>query len=121
MEQKILVRDLLVRLANKERLYLLDVRDEDKYRAESLNDYGVPTENLPYLKMVEPDEDIQERMKELPTDRQIITICTSGNKARKAAELLREKGYDATSLEGGLTAWKQYHENGGNEPKQPAD
>ncbi|MEJ8546281.1 rhodanese-like domain-containing protein [Brevibacillus borstelensis] len=110
MEQNIQVRDLLDRIAKKEKLFLLDVRDEDKYLTGSLDEYGVQTKNLPYLKMIDPDDAVIEKMESLPKDRPIITLCTSGNKARKAAELLREKGCDAIPLEGGLTAWKQHHE-----------
>ncbi|PSQ98022.1 MAG: molybdenum cofactor biosynthesis protein MoeB, partial [Bacteroidetes bacterium SW_11_64_17] len=31
--------------------------------------------------------------------------CRSGGRSAKATELLREKGYDASNLEGGVLAW----------------
>ncbi|MCG5253971.1 rhodanese-like domain-containing protein [Brevibacillus agri] len=43
---------------------------------------------------------------------QVITVCTSGNKAQKAAALLREHGYEAKALLGGLTAWNEPESEG---------
>jgi len=86
-------------------LILLDVRDEEKFLAGSLHSNRVGTVNRPYMKMKEAQEPIDELTAESWKDKPIITICTSGNKAGKAAELLRENGFQAVSLEGGLTAW----------------
>ena len=35
----------------------------------------------------------------------IVTVCAAGKMSLKAAELLRRKGFDAYSLEGGMKAW----------------
>jgi len=46
------------------------------------------------------------RMGELPQDGEIITVCRSGNRSAKAAELLRGAGYRTVhNLKGGMTAW----------------
>jgi phage shock protein E len=40
---------------------------------------------------------LEERLDSLPRDRPIITYCVTGGRAGKAAELLREHGFDALS------------------------
>ena len=37
----------------------------------------------------------------------VVTFCTGGNTSLIAAEMLMQKGYDALSLEGGITKWDQ--------------
>ena len=48
-----------------------------------------------------PMEDIEERIDELPKDKRIVFFCTKGIVSADAAVNLREKGYDAYSLQGG--------------------
>lgn len=87
---------------------LLDVRDEEKFLAGSLQANRTETINRPYMRMKETQEPLDEATAKLWKDKPIITICTSGNKAGKAATLLQEHGFQAVSLEGGLTAWKAF-------------
>ena len=35
----------------------------------------------------------------------VVTVCAGGKTSLKAAEILKEKGYDVYSLEGGMKAW----------------
>jgi rhodanese-related sulfurtransferase len=108
MEQAtITAENLLKKLKQGEPVFVLDVRDEDKYRMGSLEAEGVRPVNIPYVAMKSEAEHVTEQVSHLPKGTEIVTVCTTGNKARKAAELLREKGYSAVSLEGGLTAWKE--------------
>jgi glyoxylase-like metal-dependent hydrolase (beta-lactamase superfamily II)/rhodanese-related sulfurtransferase len=41
----------------------------------------------------------------LPVDRPIVTVCNAGLVSQTAAQLLRERGFDARSLAGGMKAW----------------
>lgn len=93
-------------LHTKTDLILLDVRDEVKYQTGSLQADQYETYNIPYLKMKEQDVPLDPHTVQLWKDKPIITLCTSGNKAQKAAALLREQGLQAAALSGGLTAWK---------------
>lgn len=94
-------------LENNSNLILLDVRDNDKFVMGSIYSTKAPTKNVPYLIMKEQDKPFDEdTAKELESS-QIVTICTTGNKAQKAAALLREHGFQAAALLGGLTAWNE--------------
>lgn len=104
METKtITVDELKSKVANKEPFLILDVRDESKFQAGTLILDGISTQNVPYVLMKEDQSHAAEQL--LSKDLPIITLCTSGNKAKKAAALLQEKGYSCAPLEGGLTAW----------------
>lgn len=89
-------------------ILFLDVRDTEKYESGSLHIAGQETRNIPYIAMRDQDAHTLEQVDRLPQDTQIITVCTTGNKAGKAAALLRERGLDSVSLEGGLTAWEEF-------------
>lgn len=93
------------KIQNGKPILLVDVRDEAKYLAGSLQVTGVQTINLPYLQMRDEQGNATQQVSTLPFDTGIITVCTTGNKAQKAALLLREQGLQAVSLEGGLTSW----------------
>ncbi|NJN55474.1 MAG: rhodanese-like domain-containing protein [Anaerolineae bacterium] len=44
---------------------------------------------------------------ELPTDQQIVLVCRSGRRSRRAAAALQNKGCpNVTILEGGMQAWE---------------
>ncbi|MDF2679354.1 MAG: sulfurtransferase [Brevibacillus sp.] len=92
-------------IEEKTNLLILDVRDQEKFLQGSLTVPGITTRNEPYVYMKEQAQPFDEDSSRSLQDATIITVCTSGNKAQKAAALLREKGYRALALEGGLTAW----------------
>ena len=98
---------LLQRIKNGDKVLVLDVRDEEKYQTGSLEIEQAETKNIPFVAMRDGDEEALERLSRLPKDIDIITVCTTGNKAQKAATFLQERGYAALPLEGGLTAWKE--------------
>lgn len=41
----------------------------------------------------------------LPRDQPIICVCRGGGRSARATEALRNAGYDATNLTGGMKAW----------------
>ena len=48
------------------------------------------------LKELEPYEDVE-----------IIVICRSGNRSGRATKMLRDKGYTAFNMIGGMRAWNK--------------
>lgn len=53
-----------------------------------------------------PLDQLQSRMKELPTDRTILCVCRSGSRSGAAARQLASAGYDAINLRGGMIGWQ---------------
>ncbi len=74
---------------------LLDVREPWEVAIAALPDsFALPLGELP------------ARLRELPTDRRIVTICHHGVRSAAARDLLRRAGFpDVTSLAGGVDAW----------------
>jgi rhodanese-related sulfurtransferase len=52
-----------------------------------------------------PMGSIPQRMGELPLDRQIVVLCHHGGRSAHVTALLRQSGFQATNLEGGIDAW----------------
>jgi rhodanese-related sulfurtransferase len=52
-----------------------------------------------------PMNELPARIGELPRDREIVAICKRGQRSWNVAQWLRQQGYDASSLSGGLDAW----------------
>jgi rhodanese-related sulfurtransferase len=75
---------------------LLDVREPEEY------EHGhVPGAiNL-------PQADLASRLDELPHDRSLTLICRSGARALRAAQFLRQMGFEqVANLRGGTEAWR---------------
>ncbi len=79
---------------------LLDVREPYEWRQVRIPiATHIPMNNIP------------NRLSELPHDRQIVVICAHGSRSFGVAYFLREQGYDAYNLTGGITQW---HIQGGD-------
>ena len=74
----------------------MDVREPGEYQAGHI----LGAKNTP----LERIDGVELKRKDKP----VIVYCESGDRAPKAAALLRRQGHDkAVSLQGGLAAWKQ--------------
>ncbi|MCH1624001.1 rhodanese-like domain-containing protein [Ferdinandcohnia quinoae] len=101
---KITVKELSKKLEKDNGVFVLDVRAEEKFKDFHIDE----STNIPKTNIFELDEKQMEVIDLLPKDKEIVVTCTTGNSARKCAEILAEKDYKVTVLEGGLTAWKEY-------------
>ncbi len=106
-DEKITAERLRQRLEQGDRLLLLDVRDPEKYAQGSLTHPRASAENWPYVEMIDENGKAGERLAAIPPGAEIVTVCTTGNKAGKAAAYLRGLGYSAVSLDGGLTKYNE--------------
>jgi rhodanese-related sulfurtransferase len=72
--------------------FLLDVRTPEEF-----SDGHIPGSiNCPI-------DEMSQHLKEIPLDRHIVTICAHGVRSGMAESYLREQGYLADSLAGGLS------------------
>lgn len=122
------VSELKARLDRGEELMLLDVRrpeDVRRWRIESK--HPVEFLNVSYAEMApegDPTDPAQaphevEQVKryveahlmgKLPKDKPIVVVCARGVTSAHAAQALRELGFPATHLEGGMEAWGRFYE-----------
>lgn len=100
------VQEMHNRMQSGEGVFILDVRAENAYedwRIEHSNVVSVNIQNSQLLK------DGPEAHKELPKNREIVTVCAKGKTAQEAAGILVENGYTAVYLEGGMQAWSEFY------------
>lgn len=73
---------------------VIDVREPDEY-AEG---------HVPGAPLI-PLGTVPDRGGEVPSSGEVLVICKSGGRSRKAAEVLRGQGIDAVNVAGGTMAW----------------
>jgi rhodanese-related sulfurtransferase len=83
------------KLAGDAKPLVLDVRQPQEVQAD-----GRVADSL-----LIPMNELPARVGELPRDREIVAVCKRGQRSWNVAQWLRQQGYDATSLSGGLDAW----------------
>ena len=89
-------QELVERLGCGEPVVVVDVRTDAERDAEHIPD----TRHIPL-------DQLEARWRELEKCDEIVCYCAMGGRSLKAAQLLRDKGlFNATSLEGGIAAWK---------------
>ena len=90
------VNELRRRLAADEpRPYLLDVREPWEYLAG----------HVPGAQLI-PLGELEQRVAEVPRNREVLAICHSGQRSLAAAGYLQQLGYTAVSnVDGGTAAW----------------
>jgi rhodanese-related sulfurtransferase len=74
---------------------LLDVREEEEYAQGHIpGAVSIPLSGL------------HNRIKELKKDKSILAICLTGGRAKVAAKILGEQGYNVKIMTGGMRSWK---------------
>jgi glyoxylase-like metal-dependent hydrolase (beta-lactamase superfamily II) len=88
-------------LERGEPVTVLDVRHMDEHA-----EWSVPgSVNFDaYDKLKAGDPDAMEGL-DLPKDGPVVSVCGAGRSSAVAAEQLRERGYEALTLEGGMKSW----------------
>lgn len=84
-------QDLSTRRAD---VHLLDVREDDEWAAGHIDG----AQHIPLGQL-------GDRLAELPHGRTIVSVCRSGSRSAAAVRGLRQLGYEAENLDGGVAAW----------------
>ena len=92
---EITAADLRQRLVDPEPPALLDVREASERRPGDLDGRLIPLGTLD-VRTFELDD---------VRDAPLVVFCASGGRSARAVQLLRDRGFDAVSLRGGMTAW----------------
>ena len=88
--------ELKQRLANGEKLFILDVRNPDEYKYSNIGGHLIPLPTLP------------QRISELNVHDEIIVHCATGSRSARAVEFLYESGFtNVKNLVGGIEAWSK--------------
>lgn len=88
--------DSVFSMIDREGVYILDVREEYEYKSGHIkNAYNIPLTKINGIKK-----------NEIPLDAIIIVYCKSGNRSKKAAEILLDLGYQNIYDMGGVNSWE---------------
>jgi adenylyltransferase/sulfurtransferase len=94
--EQISVTDFKRKLDADEDIFLLDVREPHEYQIASLGGHLIPL------------GDLQSRVHELDSSREIVVHCKMGGRSQKAAEFLKQAGFKKVrNLAGGIQAWSE--------------
>jgi len=101
-------QQLQQRMQEEIQVFILDVRAADKYDIDHIEGSSIESINIPKTIIFENESSVS--LANLPKNQEIIVTCTTGNSARKCAAILKEKNFNVTVLNGGITAWKKFVE-----------
>ncbi|GAC1428784.1 MAG: rhodanese-like domain-containing protein [Ktedonobacteraceae bacterium] len=78
---------------------LVDVREPGEYKGG----HARGAKNIPLSQ-------IQQRVNEVPRDREVFLICQSGHRSMQAAKFLNQQGLDkAVNVNGGTSIWRLHN------------
>lgn len=89
-------KSLKAQLDSGEQPFILDVREDEEYRAGHI----VGAKHIPL-------HNLQQALKQLPQDTQIICVCFSGSRSGMAVTQLTRAGLNAINLQGGMMGWQR--------------
>jgi sulfur-carrier protein adenylyltransferase/sulfurtransferase len=88
------VKELKARRDSGKDVFLLDVREPYEYQIAQIGGTLIPQNDVP------------NRLAEIPRDREIVVQCRSGARSQRIAEFLKQSGYtQVANLAGGILAW----------------
>ena len=99
-EEEIMVEQVKQKIEEKNPVILLDVRTAPEFDG----DLG----HIPGALLI-PLAELESRISELDgyKESEMILICRSGNRSGQATRFLREKGFNAYNMTGGMLAWNR--------------
>ena len=105
---RVLPSELAERFAAGDRPFVLDIRPESNYHDGAIEG----SHNLPVYGALRSGDDsaLREHLDDVPTDEEVVVVCKMGVVAKRATRVLREEGYDAATLAGGMQGWNGYHD-----------
>ncbi|TFB21406.1 MBL fold metallo-hydrolase [Filobacillus milosensis] len=102
------VKELVKKIIQGERLYILDVRTKKSFDDWKVEGKNVEVINLPSSELLEVIDTVMEKV---PKGEKLYVICAKGKSSLMAAEKIVQKGYDNIySIEGGMRAWSEHLE-----------
>ena len=92
---------------NKEKLFILDVRNESDFNDWKIEGENFDYLNIPYFELLDGVEGILDK---LPADKEILVVCAKEGSSVMVAEMLSEQDLTVSYLQGGMKAWSEHLE-----------
>lgn len=111
--EEISVEEFYSRISQPNDILLLDVRNETEYESWKIESRHTPeTMHIPYTIFAEDGPYALLELPQLtavPQDREILVVCAVGDASDLIAAILREEGWNALNLTGGMIAWGDFY------------
>jgi rhodanese-related sulfurtransferase len=88
--------EFVARRQSGDNLTLLDVREEWELGVASVPDV-----------LHIPMGQVADRVGEIGRDKPVVVLCRSGRRSLEVAKFLKQSGFDAVNLAGGILAWSR--------------
>ncbi len=86
--------ELAARMGTPDEPFVLDVREPEEFAV-----WSIPSAvNIPLA-------ELGVRAAEVPAEREVVTVCATGNRSTSAAEILSRTGRRVANLAGGMAGW----------------
>jgi rhodanese-related sulfurtransferase len=83
-------------IKDREDVIVLDVREQWEYDES----------HIPGVTLI-PMGEVANRLAEIPTDKDVIVTCRSGNRSGQITDFLRQQGFDNVhNMDGGILVWE---------------
>jgi len=106
--QEIEPNELKKKIDNHKNIFILDVRTPQEYESWKLSyDKHDNPKLIPIDRLFLNDSNL---LKEIPKDKEIVTVCAHGNRSLMAARLLHQLGYNVKSVKGGMAGWNKVYD-----------
>ncbi len=100
-------KEVTKKVINKEPFFILDVRNESDFQDWKIEGKNFDYLNIPYFDLL---DGVEEIMKDLPSDKEILVVCAKEGSSIMIAEMLSEEGLSVSYLQGGMKAWSEHLE-----------
>lgn len=81
-------------LAQQPRPLIVDVRTAPEYKEYHISGAQlIPLNELP------------DKLKRIPRDREVVCVCASGHRSSSAARRMEKEGYKVSNMKGGMARW----------------
>lgn len=100
-------KEVTRKVINKEKLFILDVRNEGDFQDWKIEGENFEYLNVPYFELLDGVEGIINR---IPTDKEVLVVCAKEGSSIMVADMLSEEGLTVSYLKGGMKAWSEHLE-----------
>ncbi|WP_308780690.1 MBL fold metallo-hydrolase [uncultured Clostridium sp.] len=105
--RKVNVKEITKKVFNKEKLFILDVRNPEEFKDWKIEGHNFNHLNVPYFDLLDGVESIEDK---LPKNEEFLVVCAKEGSSLMIAEMLDEAGFKASYLEGGMKSYSEYLE-----------
>ncbi|MCM3598107.1 MBL fold metallo-hydrolase [Metabacillus idriensis] len=100
-------QEVTKKVIHKEKLFILDVRNNDAFDDWKIEGGNFDYLNVPYFDLLDGIETIIDK---LPSDKEILVVCAKEGSSVMVADMLSDAGLSVYYLTGGMKAWSEYLE-----------